>query len=131
MTGLILVFATITQTFNLPDGLLSALCYVESGHDYQAVNINDGGSSSYGVCQIKLSTAQLLGFKGTEKSLRKPSTNIYYAGKYLRSQLNRYDNDITKAVAAYNAGTYKVNKRGLTRNIKYVNKVLLAWSENR
>ena len=131
MNTLALTFVMVSQAFQLPQGLLSAVCFVESKHVVKALNINDGGSSSYGACQIKLATAQFVGYKGTEKELHNPQVNIYYAGKYLRHQLNRYDNDILKSVAAYNAGTHRINAQGLTMNRKYVGKVFSAWSENR
>ncbi len=124
---LVLAFATTTQTLNLPPKLIDSICYVESGHNAKVVNINDGGSPSHGVCQIKLDTARLVGFKGTTKQLMDPKTNIYWAGKYLKHQLRRYDNNIEKAIAAYNAGKHRVNDQGLTKNRKYVNKVLQVW----
>lgn len=121
------MFLATTQTFNLPPGLLSAICWVESHHNFAAINRNDGGSASHGVCQIKLETAALLGFEGDEVELSKPKINIYYAGKYLRWQLDRYDTNIPKSVAAYNAGTYHENDQGLISNRRYVTKVFDAW----
>lgn len=130
-TTLALAFVMASQAFNLPPGLLSALCYVESGHRPQALHAHDGGSSSIGVCQIKMATAKTVGFYGTVKDLKAPQTNIYYSAKYLKRQLSRYDNDPIKAVAAYNAGTHRVNKKGLVMNRKYVTKVFTAWAEGR
>lgn len=126
-----LIFATVTQTFGTPPGLLSALCYVESKHRPYAFNENDGGSSSIGICQIKLGTARGLGFKGTAEELSRPKTNIYYAGKYLKTQIKRYGGDIKKAISAYNAGTHRENDLGLTLNRLYVAKVFKAWSEDK
>lgn len=128
---LIALFLSVSTTFSLPPGLLSALCFVESNHKVHAVNYDDGGSDSIGVCQIKLHTARLVGFKGTEKQLRRPEVNAYYAGAYLRYQLDRYDGDIRKAVAAYNAGTHRENHRGQTLNRRYVSKVLSAWADGK
>lgn len=79
-----------------------------------------------GECQLKLSTAKQMGFKGTERDLLlDPSLNIHFAAKYLRSRLDRYSGDLRKAVSAYNAGRYKTN------NLPYVKKVLKAWEEQR
>lgn len=130
-TTLLMAFAAATQSYHLPKGLLSALCYVESNHSIQAVNYNDGGADSLGICQLKYNTARLIGYKGTAKELLIPSTNIHWAGKYLFKQMNRYNGDINKAVAAYNAGTHLVNDKGLTKNRKYVAKVFRAWGEGR
>lgn len=125
-----MVFVTATQTFKLPEHLLSALCYVESTHNIHAVHKDDGSSSSLGLCQIKLTTARLLGFKGTEAKLMKPAINAYYAAKYLKKQLVRYDGDTLKAVAAYNSGSYK-ERNNSPINKQYVTKVFRAWLEKR
>lgn len=127
-TVLILAFALTSQTFNLPPGLLSSLCYVESRHNVNAIHIDDGGSPSLGICEIKLHTARLLGFTGTQKDLMNANVNIYYAGKYLKQQLDRYKQNQFKAIAAYNAGSYRVDQIGATRNWLYVKKVVDVWS---
>lgn len=131
MTTLLLTFVSATTTFDLPKGLLSALCYVESHHSPTAMHMDDGGSPSIGVCQLKLNTARLMGFKGTVEQLKNPKINIYYAAKYLKYQLSRYQNNTTKAVAAYNTGTYKTKPNGLVVNTRYVAMVQKAWKEKR
>lgn len=123
------MFASISATLDLPPGLLEAVCYVESKHTATAFVSNDGGSPSHGMCQIKMPTAQLVGFKGDTKKLMVPKTNIFYSGKYLHHQLVRYHGDVFKAVSAYNAGTARLNKRGLPMNRHYVEKVFAAWKE--
>ncbi len=107
--------------FGLQPKLLSSLCWVESKHVITAIHKDDGTSNSVGICQIKLKTAKWLGFKGTEKQLMNPETNIYYAAAFLSYQQHRY-NSITKAVIAYNIG----NAKGLT-STKYSVKVLTRW----
>lgn len=128
MGTLALLFTAASQMQGLPIGLLSALCYVESTHHVEAVNIYDGGSPSHGICQVKLGTARMLGFKGTKEELQNPSINIIYASKYLKRQLRRYNNDIRKGVSSYNSGTYKFNKNGAI-NQDYIYKVFKAWGE--
>lgn len=130
-TALLLLFIQTTTTFNLPPGLIGGLCYVESNHNIRAMHINDGGADSVGVCQIKLGTARVLGFKGSTRDLKIPSANVYYAGKYLRYQLDRYNGDVRKGVSAYNAGTHRVDEYGQTKNRRYVAKVFEAWSQER
>lgn len=125
--SLAIIFMAVSSTFSLPPGLLSATCWVESKHNVRAINANDGGSASHGACQIKLATARMLGYTGTAQELYKPYTNIYWAGKLLRHQLNRYDGDHRRAVAAYNSGSVKYNYKGQLVNRYYVNKVVLAW----
>ncbi len=123
-----MAFIGVTQTFSLPPGLLSAVCWTESSHRTQVVHKDDGNGTSLGVCQIKLSTARTLGFKGTEKELMAAKTNVYWAGRYLSKQLDRYHGDIVKAVAAYNAGSYREAGNGQAKNQKYLGKVFQAWS---
>lgn len=125
------LFLSVSQNYNLPPQLLSSLCYVESTHRVNAFHMDDGNSPSLGVCQIKLGTARLLGFKGTQERLMVPEINILYSGKYLHKQLRRYNQDLHKAIAAYNSGTWLVNEKGETKNRQYVQKVLKAWEEGR
>lgn len=121
-TLLVTLFMSTTVKFNLPPGLLSSLCYVESTHNIEAIHHDDGHADSLGVCQIKYATAKTLGFKGQPIDLMNPKTNIYYAGKYLRHQLVRYGS-IEKAVIAYNIGSAK----SLTTTV-YQRKVFKRWA---
>ncbi len=127
----ILLFSVASQNSHLPPGLLSALCFVESSHNPNAVNLDDGKGSSLGMCQIKLATARTLGFNGTQAELMQPKTNIELAGKYLKKQLRRYNGDFKKGISAYNSGTCRIDSSGHIRNKQYVNKVLTAWIEGR
>lgn len=128
---LVFAFAFTTQSFNLPSGLLSALCYVESADQVNAVHKDDGGGDSLGVCQIKETTAKIMGFKGAKRDLMNPVTNIYWAGKYLAKQLIRYNGNYFRAISAYNSGTYRRNRLGRVSNQPYVNKVLKAWGQRK
>lgn len=130
MVDLALIFLTVSTTFSLPPSLLSSVCYVESRHKVRAINRDDNGSPSLGVCQVKEKTARIMGYRGTAKRLwQDPNVNIYYAGKYLKFQMNRYYCDIYKSVAAYNAGSYREAATGVSINHKYVNRVFVAWTE--
>lgn len=121
---------SVSQTFNLPPGLLSALCYVETNHNINAINLDDGGSPSLGICQIKYTTAKHLGYKGTPQKLWKnEKLNIYYAGKYLHRQLDRHGGNVSQAVASYNLGHFKSRKDGRAVNHKYVDKVFNKWGQ--
>ncbi len=97
------LFLQVDAKLSLPPGLLQSICFVETKHNVNAYHANDGQGNSVGICQIKLKTAQDFGFKGTEKQLMEPKNNIYYAGKYLQHQINRYK-AINKGVIAYNFG---------------------------
>ncbi len=125
MNTLTAIFLVITAHHNLPPGLLSSLCYVESKHNPNATHHDDGTTDSIGLCQIKYKTAESLGYTGTPKDLLDPTTNAYFAGMYLKKQIKRYHGNIAKAVIAYNHG----NARHLTTS-QYQRKVFSIWTQN-
>jgi hypothetical protein len=88
------------------------------------INRDDGHGDSVGICQVQLRTAAYMGYRGTERGLLGPGTNVFYAAKYLRYQFDRYG-DWEKAVAAYNAGRYEP---GINQD--YVDKVLAIYCGN-
>ena len=104
--------------------LLPAICWVESNHR-NVDNMDDGGSPSYGICQIKLDTANWMKDKykipGKElepSDLQKPEINALYSGLYLLYLTHRYKT-LKCAISAYNAGScIKSNQN------TYVKKVL-------
>lgn len=122
---LTLLFNTTSAQFNLPEGLLSSICYVESTHNVNAIHKNDGVGNSVGICQIKISSARDVGFKGTEQQLQEPKTNIKYAGKFLAYQIKRYRGKIPRAVTAYNKG----RSTGTGYSV-YYDKVNRVWSKH-
>lgn len=122
---LILLFTQVTAEFDLPPGLLASVCYTESRYNVRALNRYDGGSPSYGLCQIKYATAKEMGFEGSTLKLMEPSINAYYAGKYLQKQISRYNGNITKGVIAYNIGNAKNRIE-----TQYSRKVLAHWRAN-
>src|SRR5690349_1394055 len=68
-----------SATYSVPLRILSAICFVESRHNPRALNKYDGGSPSYGLCQIKEKTARFMGFTGPINSLYQPDVNAAYA----------------------------------------------------
>ena len=104
--------------------LLLAICTHESGLNNTLVP-HDGGSPTYGICQIKAGTAASVGFTGKDKDLMIPEINAKYAALYLKYQEGRYNGDWTKTVAAYNSGTYNESKKipGCPRNLEYIKNV--------
>ncbi len=105
--------------------LLLAICTYETNLTNVTV-YHDGGSPSYGICQVKFETAKMLGFRGRSRDLINPSENAKWAAKYLKFQEERYGtNDWCKLAAAYNAGTFTESKKqvGKPRNLKYVRRV--------
>lgn len=117
-TAIILAAA---KQIGVSGSLLLAICTHESGLDNVLVQ-HDGGSPSYGICQIKYSTAKMIGFQGKAKDLMVPKINAYWAASYLKYQKSRYDGNWLKSTAAYNSGTYNESKDvpGCPRNLKYI-----------
>lgn len=93
----------------VPSDLLTAICKTESSLR-PIKSIQDGVTKSYGICQVKLETAQWMDkvykhkHKATEAILHQPYTNALYAAKYLRLQYLRYHGNWVMAITAYNKG---------------------------
>jgi soluble lytic murein transglycosylase-like protein len=116
------------QYVGVPHKILLAVCFVESSHR-ELDSVPDGSSLSYGVCQVKLETAEYMDrlyglVPVTPEALSDTWTNAYYAAKYLQFQYKRYG-DWKRAIDAYNKGKL------VSDSSQYVHKVLLALQENR
>lgn len=94
--------------------------------------LGDNGNS-VGLMQLNFGagTPQSVGFTGTPFDLQDPETNITYGARYLLKQLTRYDGDVDKSIAAYNAGTYRTTSAGLAVNNQYLQDVLSFLSEKK
>ena len=90
------------------------------------------GSPSYGSCQIKQATVEMLGFTGELKELMDPKINAYWAARYLKYQEKRYGNDWVKLAASYNAGSYNESSKvpGCPRNLRYIRLVQRRLPDN-
>lgn len=122
MGTLAAIFLTVSIQYDLPPGMLSAVCMVESNHTPTAIHRNDGNGDSLGICQIKASTARQFGFTGNAEDLMDPQTNITYAAAYLAWQLERYDYDTMRGLTAYNKGCSTGSGRST-----YAKKVIETW----
>ncbi len=128
-TSLMTIYAA-GKAMGVPAAILVAICTQESGLK-NTTNINDGGSPSHGVCQIKLGTAQLLkdkykiSKKVNAETLKDPVKNAYWAALYLKFQLQRYDDNLCMAVPAYNSGTFleSATYPGTAKNYGYIKRV--------
>lgn len=114
------IFEKAAETYHLPVSLLKAVAKQESGFDPSAVS----SSGAMGIMQLMPETARELGVDDPFD----PEENIMGGARYLASMMKRYDNDISLALAAYNAGAGNVDKYGgippFTETKQYVKKVL-------
>ena len=95
---------------HLDPALIAAVIYAETKFDART-----SSTGALGLMQIEPATAQFLAHRsgGTDfkiADLVEPSVNIAYGAYYLRYLLNRYDQDETLALAAYNGGETNVDR---------------------
>lgn len=94
--------------FKIPKNMLHTLILMESNYNILATNLKDKKRSvsvtSYGLGQITENTAKALcGYNLDD--LYDAKKNILCSAKIVKYQLKRFNYDIPKTVAAYNAGT--------------------------
>lgn len=99
--ALVSAAATANQ---LPAALLHAVIREESRYDAAATSAKGAG----GLMQLMPDTARELGVT----DVYDPKANIQGGARYLKRLLTLFDNDISLAVAAYNAGPQAVLSRG-------------------
>jgi soluble lytic murein transglycosylase-like protein len=92
------------ETYKLPEELLHAVMAVESG--YNPVAMSNKGAA--GLMQLMPGTAKDM----YVSDVWNPSQNIDGGARYLRILANQYDGDLTKTLAAYNAGPEAVRRAG-------------------
>ncbi len=116
-----------SQKHNLDPRLIKAIIKQES--DYNTQNISRAGAQ--GLMQLMPGTAKNL---GVSNSLN-PYENIHGGTKYLKMMMVNFNGDLTKALAAYNAGPEAVKKYGRVPPYKetqnYVRSVLKYYDQYR
>ena len=115
------------QRHHLDAALLAAVVHVESGGNPQAVS----PAGAQGLTQLIPATAQRFGVR----DLFDPAQSLDGAAKYLRGLLGQFGGDVSKALAAYNAGEGNVKKYGgippFAETQAYVPAVLAAYDTYR
>jgi len=99
----------LAERFDLSPSLLEALVWQESRWRENAVS----HAGARGLAQLMPGTAEYLGVDPDD-----PMQNLEGGARYLREQLDRFDGDLEKALAAYNAGPGRVVRADGIPNIR-------------
>jgi soluble lytic murein transglycosylase-like protein len=116
-------FAEASATYGVDEKLLKAVAKAESNFNPSAVS----SAGAIGIMQLMPSTAAGLGVSDAFDARE----NILGGAKYLAKLLNKYNGDTSLALAAYNAGSARVDEYGgippFAETQNYVAKVLAYY----
>jgi soluble lytic murein transglycosylase-like protein len=98
------VVRAASGTYHLDPDLVNSVIRAESGFNVRAVS----PKGAQGLMQLMPQTASQLGVQ----NVFDPQANVEGGTRYLRELLERYDFDLVKALAAYNAGPQRVEQYG-------------------
>jgi soluble lytic murein transglycosylase-like protein len=98
------VVKAASGTYHLDPDLVNSVIRAESGFNVRAVS----PKGAQGLMQLMPGTASQLGVQ----NILDPEANVDGGTRYLRELLERYNFDLIKALAAYNAGPQRVEQYG-------------------
>ncbi|MBM7059206.1 lytic transglycosylase domain-containing protein [Pseudomonas sp. UL073] len=115
------LIAAAATAHDLPPALLHAVISVESGYDPRA----QSPQGAAGLMQLMPATARELGVS----DVWDPAANVDGGARYLKRMLELFGNDLSLALAAYNAGPGAVRDSGrsippIPETMRYVPNVL-------
>ena len=115
------------KRYNMDADLITSVIAVESNFDPKAVS----RKNARGLMQLLPETAAQLGVRNVDD----PAENIDAGTRYLRDLLQKYNNDLALALAAYNAGPDKVQLYGrvppFAETISYVRRVKRGYEKSK
>jgi hypothetical protein len=115
------------KRYNMDADLITSVIAVESNFDPKAVS----RKNARGLMQLLPETAAQLGIKNIDD----PAENIDAGTRYLRDLLQKYNNNLALALAAYNAGPDKVLLYGrvppFAETISYVRRVKRGYEKSK
>jgi soluble lytic murein transglycosylase-like protein len=98
------IIGDAAKQYRLDPNLLAAMAFRESRFDANAVSRR----GAQGVMQLMPRTARALGVDNAFD----PRQNVFAGARYVRTLLDRFNGDVDKTLAAYNAGPELVAKAG-------------------
>jgi len=113
--------------YNVDADLITSVIAVESNFDPKALS----RKNARGLMQLLPETAARLGVQ----DIYDPQENINAGTRYLRELLEKYNNNLTLALAAYNAGPDRVEQYGrvppFTETLSYVRRVKRGYDKSK
>jgi soluble lytic murein transglycosylase-like protein len=97
------VISAAAQQYGISPALVDAVMWQESRYNPKAIS----SAGAIGLMQLMPGTARSLGVNPHD-----PWQNVFGGAAYLRTQLDRFGNNVPLALAAYNAGPEAVAKHG-------------------
>jgi len=96
------IIIQVSSRHQVDPALVKAIIMAESGYNPKAIS----KKGAKGLMQLMPSTAQALGVE----DIFNPKQNISGGVRYFKQLVNKFDGDITLALAAYNAGSRNVRQ---------------------
>ncbi|WP_053115937.1 lytic transglycosylase domain-containing protein [Winslowiella iniecta] len=116
----------VSTEFGLDADLLHAMIRVESNYQHEAVS----PKGARGLMQVMPATGERFGYT----DLLDPQHNLRAGASYMQWLIKHFDNDLTLALAGYNAGEGAVKRYGRTvppyrETQQYVEKVMAHYKQ--
>jgi hypothetical protein len=120
------VIRNAAQLYNLDVDLIHCVIAVESNFDPKAIS----PKNARGLMQLMPQTAAQFGVK----DIFDPQENVNAGSHYLHDLLAKYNNNLTLALAAYNAGPERVDQYGhrvppFLETMKYVQRITKSYAK--